>query len=180
MRKICFVLIIVTLFVTSMAYATPIQSGMDFPEIPLEGKITETQKQYLALKGNGPWKISDIDAKYLLVEVYSMYCPHCQREAPNVNTLFERLEKASEKQVKLIGLAAGNTEFEIDFFKEKFNVKFPIFADPELEIHDKVGQPGTPHFFLLQNDGGKFKVLLSHEGPFESAERFMQTINNKL
>ncbi|WP_320173438.1 TlpA disulfide reductase family protein [Maridesulfovibrio sp.] len=180
MRKICFVLIILTLLASSTAYAVPIQSGSDFPEIPLEGKLTETQKQYLALKGNGPRKISDIDAKYLLIEVYSMYCPHCQREAPTVNTLFERLEKTLGKQVKLIGIAAGNTEFEIDFFKKKFNVEFPIFADPDLDIHDKVGQPGTPHFFLLLNDGGKFKVLISHEGPFESTEKFLNTIKSKL
>ncbi|MDC7217745.1 MAG: TlpA disulfide reductase family protein [Spirochaetales bacterium] len=180
MRKICFVLIMLSLLISSMAYAAPPESGMNFPDIPLEGKITDSQKNYLSLKGTGPWKVSDIDADYIIIEVYSMYCPHCQKEAPAVNSLFERLEKTSGKQVKLIGLAAGNTEFEIDFFKKKFNVEFPIFADPELEIHDKIGQPGTPHFFLLKKNGDSYAVILSHEGPFESPAKFLQTIKSKL
>ena len=180
MRKICFVLIMLSLFISSVAYAGSIQTGMNFPDIPLEGKVTDSQKNYLSLKGTGPWNLRNIDADYIIIEVYSMYCPHCQKEAPIVNTLFERLEKTSEKRVKLIGLAAGNTEFEIDFFKKKFNVEFPLFADPELEIHDKIGQPGTPHFFMLKNDGHSFKVILSHEGPFGSADEFMKTIKSKL
>ncbi|TIH12537.1 TlpA family protein disulfide reductase [Marinifilum sp. JC120] len=181
MHKTILVLIILSLFVSSAAYAAPLQAGANFPDIPLAGKLTESQKKYLDLKGDGPWKISDIDADYIIIEVYSMYCPHCQREAPTVNTFYNLLNKSKEcAEVKFIGLAAGNTEFEIDFFKEKFGVEFPIFADPELLIHDKMGQPGTPHFFLLQKDSNNYKVILSHEGPFESAEKFMTRIKDKL
>ncbi|NDV24357.1 peroxiredoxin [Desulfovibrio sp. JC022] len=181
MHKIIFVLIILSLFVSSAAYAAPLQSGTNFPDIRLEGKLTGEQKKYLDLKGDGPWKISDIEADYLIIEVYSMYCPHCQREAPAVNSFCNLLSKSKEcAEVKFIGLAAGNTEFEIDFFKEKFGVEFPIFADPELEIHDEIGQPGTPHFFMLKNEDGNFKIILSHEGPFESADKFIELIKDKL
>lgn len=181
MRKTIFILTILLLAVSSNTYAGSINAGDMFPNIPLAGKLTDAQKNYLDLKGAGPWMLQDVNSGYIIIEVYSMYCPHCQKEAPTVNSFCKMLNESKEcADVRFLGLAAGNTEFEIDFFTEKFGVKFPIFSDPELEIHDKIGQPGTPHFYMLKKDGSEFKVLLSHEGPFESADKFLKTIQDKL
>ncbi|HAS88163.1 MAG TPA: redoxin [Desulfovibrio sp.] len=181
MRKTIFILLILLLAVSSNSYAGSIKTGDTFPDIPLTGKLSDAKKKYLGLKGAGPWMLQDINSDYTIIEVYSMYCPHCQKEAPTVNSFYKMLNESKEyANIKFCGLAAGNTEFEIDFFTGKFGVEFPIFSDPELEIHNKIGQPGTPHFYMLRKDGNEFKVLLSHEGPFESADEFLKTIQGKL
>ncbi|NDV25929.1 TlpA disulfide reductase family protein [Desulfovibrio sp. JC010] len=181
MRKICFVLIILSLFLSSVTYANPLQPGDSFPDIKLEGKLSAEHEKYLGLSGAGPWNIQDINADYIIIEVYSMYCPHCQKEAPAVNSFCNLLNK-SEKcaDVKFFGLAAGNSEFEVDFYRKKFSVEFPLFTDTDLDLHSDLGAPGTPHFFMLKKEGKKFKVILSHAGPFESAEKFLKAIKDKL
>ncbi len=181
MRKSLISTILLVILFSSMAYAKPLQPGTIFPDIPLEGKITESHKNYLNLKGDGPWKINDLDADHIIIEVYSMYCPHCQKEAPAVNSFYDMLSESKEcADIKFMGIAAGNSEFEIDFFKKKFGVEFPVFTDQDLNIHSEIGEPGTPHFFMLKKEGSSYKIIISHEGPFESPEKFLKTIKDNL
>ena len=181
MRKICFTLIILSIFINSIAHAKPLTPGEKFPDIRLEGKLNSEHLNYLGLQGDGPWNINNIATDYIIIEVYSMYCPHCQKEAPAVNSLYSLLNKSDEYgKVKLFGLAAGNSEFEVDFYRKKFSVRFPLFTDTDLNQHSDLGAPGTPHFFLLKKEGKSYRVVLSHEGPFESAEKFLKTIKDKL
>ena len=181
MHKICLLLIATSLFISSAAYAEPLQYGTRFPTIKLEGKLSAAQQESLGLTGTGPWDILEIDADYIIIEVYSMYCPHCQKEAPAVNSFCNMLNKSKEcAEIKFIGIGAGNSEFEVDFYRKKYSVEFPLFTDSDLDLHSKFGEPGTPHFFMLQRDGKGFKVILSHAGPFDSAEKFMKAIKDKL
>jgi protein-disulfide isomerase len=48
------------------------------PENPAE-------KTYLGLTKSGEFSVRDIDADVVIIEVFSMYCPICQGEAPKVN-----------------------------------------------------------------------------------------------
>ncbi|WP_320007124.1 redoxin family protein [Maridesulfovibrio sp.] len=181
MRKsICSTIVMILLF-GSIAHATPLQPDTVFPDITLEGNLTGLHRNYLNLKGNGPWHINELDADYIILEIYSMYCPHCQKEAPVVNTFYDMLSKSKEcSAVKFFGIAAGNSEYEVNFFKKKFEIKFPIFTDQDLKIHSEIGEPGTPHFFMLKKEGESYKIVISHEGPFKSPEKFLNTVKENL
>ncbi len=177
MTKYILLFLVSVLFITSSAMAAPLQNGEVFPNIELSGKLTTEQQNYLGLDAEGPWKLTDIDANYIIVEVYSMYCPHCQKEAPAVNSLYEELENSQiRNNMKLIGLGAGNSEFEIDFFRKKYAVKFPLFSDTELSIHEEVGSPGTPHFFLVKKDGAKLETVYSHAGRMKKHHDFLMKL----
>lgn len=110
-----------------------------------------------------------------------MYCPVCQREAANVNTLFNLIEKnKSPVQIKLIGIGAGNSSFEVDFFKKKYTIEFPLFSDSDFTIHKKIGAVRTPHFFgLVLQKNGEFRIFYSKSGDISDPAIFLKTLLEK-
>ena len=64
--------------------------GDVFPDLklPLPQKMAE--REYLKID-QGPFHLSQIDSAVLIVEIFSIYCPFCQKEAPNVNSLFRTI-----------------------------------------------------------------------------------------
>lgn len=148
-------------------------------DLELAGPVSASAAAYLGLAaGEGPFRLSQVKARFLLVEVFSMYCPYCQAEAGSVNLLYEKLRKSpAADAVKLLGIGAGNTPFEVDFFRDKFAVPFPLFPDPDFVCHAALNGPGTPYFMLLAADGaGGFAVLYSHLGPFGDPGKFLDTV----
>ncbi|WP_031480334.1 peroxiredoxin family protein [Maridesulfovibrio frigidus] len=180
MLKYLLPLCISIFLLAGAAFAEPIKTGESFPDVTLTGNQTSAQQSYLGLSGNGPWKLTDIKADYVVIEIFSMYCPHCQAEAPMVNELFTALKKSkSADTIKLIGVGVGNSNFEINFFRKKFQVELPLFDDLDFKIHAETGAPGTPHFFLIKLDGkNKPQTALSFAGRMESPTQFLKTLQD--
>ncbi|BFR47490.1 TlpA family protein disulfide reductase [Nitratidesulfovibrio sp. HK-II] len=167
--------------------AEPVPASTPFPDIPLENAASPDQLAALGLSGQGPWKLSDIrppgmknagKAPLVLIEIFSMYCPHCQREAPHMNRFAELLAASPLKdRIAVIGVGAGNTRMEVDLFRERYGVTIPLFADPDLAVHEQVGEPGTPHFFLvsLKNRTAP-ATLFSRTGRMASPQSFLDEL----
>lgn len=139
----------------------------------------ETHKHYLGLSDEARFSLGQIKSPVVIIEIFSMYCPVCQREAGNVNTLYRLIQgdPALKEKVKLIGIGAGNSSFEVDFFKEKYAIEFPLFSDADFSIHKKIGEVRTPHFFgLALEKGGGFKVFYSQAGEVSDPEKFLETL----
>jgi len=146
------------------------------PDLALNGPLSPQEAGYLGLApGDGPWKLSEIEADALLVEVFNMYCPHCQRQAPGMNELFRSLKQSPQaEKVKVIGVGAGNSAFEVDFFRKKYQVEFPLFTDQDFAFHAECGEPGTPFFMVLTPAaGGGWDVPFTHLGTFEDPAQFL-------
>jgi len=142
-----------------------------------------TARQYLGLPEGKHFRVGEIAADAVIVEVYSMYCPHCQREAPRVNELYDLIERRADlrRRIKMIGVGIGNSQFEVDFFRESYGVKFPLFPDGQFIIHKQLGETRTPHFFVLKPVGDKqVKVLYDHVGKFSSPGEFLETVRKHL
>jgi thiol-disulfide isomerase/thioredoxin len=92
------------------------------PDITLKLPESQEHRDYLGIDGapGEEFKLSEIPTDILLIELFSMYCPYCQAEAPLINEFYE-LASAREKEdgtrIKVIGLGASNTQFEVDFFR---------------------------------------------------------------
>jgi len=94
-RTLCFVLLVWGVILLGRAEgqsAEPPSVGGKLPELTLGTPKDAAEKAYLGLSGSGAFKISMIQAKAVVVEIFSMYCPYCQKEAPNVNQVYERIE----------------------------------------------------------------------------------------
>lgn len=148
-------------------------------DLDLAGPVATSTAAYLGVPaGEGGFRLSQVKADFILVEVFSMYCPYCQAEAKSVNTLYALLQKSpAAARVKMLGIGAGNTPFEVEFFRDKYGVPFPLFPDAEFACHKSLSGPGTPYFMLLKPDGaGAFKVLHSHLGGFGDPGKFLDTL----
>ncbi len=143
---------------------------------------TEIHRQYLGLSSDKPFSLGQIKAQVVIIEIFSMYCPVCQREAEDINALFRLIQSkpALKNKVKLMGIGAGNSSFEVDFFREKYSIEFPLFSDTDFSIHKKIGEVRTPHFFgLALKKDGTFSVFYSQSGEISTPEAFLQSILEK-
>ena len=88
-------------------------------------------RDYLGLPPGDAFSPTAIAGKILVIEIFSMYCPHCQREAPAVNRLYQAIQDAEplRDQVKMIGIGVGNSTFEINHFRKEYSILFPLFPD---------------------------------------------------
>lgn len=171
-------LCIMILFTAAPAASGPPAPGDDFPNIPLKMPENREYRDYLGLKGGKTFSMGDIKARVVIVEVLSMYCPHCQREAPRVNELFRMIEDdaSSRGRVKLIGIAAGNSAFEADIFRKKYGIPFPLIDDGDFTLHKALGEVRTPYFFGVVVGEGAPRVVHSKLGGFENPKEFLSEI----
>jgi thiol-disulfide isomerase/thioredoxin len=154
----------------------PPAKGDVLPEIKIPVPENATDRSYLGLESSGFFKIPHIKAKVVIVEIFSMYCPHCQREAPEINRLYSIIEGNPDlkDKIKLIGIGAGNSSFEVGVFKKKYNVPFPLIPDEDFSIHKRIGEVRTPYFLGVKiNDDGTHRVFYSELGGFKGAEPFL-------
>jgi peroxiredoxin len=139
-----------------------------------------SERKYLGLSGSDDFKLTDVRGKYIIIEVFSMYCPICQREAPKVNQLHELIEKNSGRSaaVKLVGIGTGNTPFEVDVFRKRYAIPFPLLPDDNFMIQKAFSQQvKTPTFVTLRNRGKKgFEVVNLHVGELGAAEAFLKSL----
>jgi peroxiredoxin len=166
---------LITVDSRSFGDTTP-QKGDVLPDITIPVPQNNTDKDYLGLKAGAFFKIPQIKAEVVIIEIFSMYCPYCQREAPEVNRLYNLIEHnpGLKGKIKMIGLGPGNTKFEVQVFKKNYNVPFPLVPDEDFSLHKSFGEVRTPYFFGVKiNNDGTHRVFYSELGGLQGAERFL-------
>jgi thiol-disulfide isomerase/thioredoxin len=157
----------------------PPAEGAPFPDIRIPAPSSEESRGYLGLKGKEAFKVGQIDAEMVIVEVFSMYCPHCQREAPSVNSLYRIIDGRPDLKgkIKIMGIGAGNTGFEVDLFSKKYGILFPLIPDPDLNLHRVLGEVRTPYFIAVKlGKDGQQKVLYSQAGSPGEPDKFLESL----
>lgn len=151
----------------------PLKLGAAFPDLPLQGVLTDEQAKYLGFNSASEHVTLDgLQAPTVIVQIFSMYCPFCQAEAQVMVDLYTQINsKGHSDEIKLIGVGAGNSQVEVDVFRNKYNIPFPLFIDPEFKVHSACGKVGTPFIYLLQKDttSGKYNIIHTQLGQLESS-----------
>jgi len=108
-----------------------------------------------------------------------MYCPYCQKDAPGINELFQAIERDPELKgrIKILGLGAGNSAYEVGVYKKTYNVPFALIPDERFALHKALGETRTPYFILVRIDqGGTGLVTYSELSGFKGVESFLEII----
>ncbi|MCX5902551.1 MAG: TlpA disulfide reductase family protein [Proteobacteria bacterium] len=167
-----------------------IEPGDALPRLSFEQPLSAEDKNYLRLPDEGgnadkpaAVAINDLDAELLVIEFLNCYCPSCQSQVPLMNAAYRAIEGLPDfkQQVRIIGVASGNSFEEVAAFKKEKEIPFPIFQDPDFTAYDAIGTPdGTPFTILARRVIGRFIVLSTHLGRIGSAEELASDIQNAL
>lgn len=163
----------------ALAAVQPPAKGETLPAINLPVPKNPSLRDYLGLSQRDTFKIPQIRSDVVIIEIFSMYCPYCQREAPVVNRLFKKIvgNPKLQDKIKLIGIGAGNSSFEVEIFTKRYNIPFPLFPDEDFSIHKSVGEVRTPYFIAVKiYPDGTHKVIYSKLGGLKDIDQFLQSI----
>ncbi|MDZ7332824.1 MAG: redoxin domain-containing protein [candidate division KSB1 bacterium] len=129
-----------------------LKPGDPIPAIEIKANLTNAERQYLGVKNSKKFRLSEIQASVILVEFFNKYCPHCQRQAPILNELYNDIQQDAElkSKVKMLGIGSGNNARQIELFRQEKNIPFPLIPDEEFVLHDEVGRPKTPFTILIK------------------------------
>ncbi len=180
MKKLLLIICTLLLGIALTTPAMSAQVGKPLKDFVLPGPDAG-QAAYLGIPENEPFTVSQIQAKCVIIQIFSMYCPYCQAEAKPVNEMFAKLKASPQgKDLKLIGVGAGNSKFEVEFFRDKYGIDFPLFDDADFAIHTCVGDVGTP-FYILAKPGADdmLEVLYTHQGAVKDRDAFLNTLTKK-
>ena len=96
-----------------------------------------------------------------------------------MNELYRAIQSNEDlkNKIKLIGIGVGNSDFEVNFFRKKYEVPFPLFSDEDYTIHKALGEVRTPYFIgvRLKSDGSS-EVFYSKLGAFKDADKFLKSM----
>lgn len=159
----------------------PLPVGQTFPDISFTGPLTDKEAKDLGVGAGGkPFTLQQIKAQAVILVVFSMYCPFCQREAPELNTMHALLKsKGLSGKIRLVGLGAGNSPFEVNVFREKFSTPFPLIPDQDFTAYKQLGQVGTPFYYVLKRQKDGFVIVDTQLGCVTSAEAFINAALEK-
>jgi peroxiredoxin len=84
-------------------------------------------------------------------------------------------DEALKKDIKVIGVGVGNTPKQLEAFKTKYRVQFPLLPDQKGEVHSAIGSPQAPSMIVATPAG---KVLTTHTGVIKDFDSFLQEIRD--
>ncbi len=181
-RLICGVTIVyITTLVfmvhSQTAHATGSQSETSTIKLPWPQNREDVQ--YLGLKEGASFEIKEINASVIIIEIFSLYCSLCQKEAKQVNELYNMIINNTklESKIKIIGIGAGNSAKEVASFKQRHKVPFPLFPDNKARIMKSLGQKITPTFMCFKiNKDGSLQKLFAKSGPLGTPSAFLAQV----
>ena len=123
-----------------------IKMGDSFPTDQVQLSVDqEALAGYLGVPKGKRFAIKDIQADLVLVEIMNVYCASCWRQVPIYNELYELIESNPKlrDRIKVVAFGVGNKDWEVKYFREKFEVPFVVIPDPDFVMHAAIGGSKT-------------------------------------
>jgi hypothetical protein len=149
----------------------------DVCALKLPSPPSESERAYLGISGE-TFELSRLQADIIIIELFSLYCALCAREAPAVAELYALTQKHATPQCKIVmlGIGAGSSTDEVARFKKQHSVPFPLVPDQQMAVARALKMTITPGFIALKKKAdGAFKVLHTRSGVLGPPQRFLES-----
>lgn len=147
-------------------------AGLEF-----QFKGDTAQRAYLGIGTRTNLSITEISADRLIIAVFNTFCSVCQEDAEALNLMYQLIEETPslKGKTKLVGIAAGNTDMEVEQYRIKYQVPFPLFADTGFAIGKAIPENlRTPLVITTKMVKGEpLEVVMAHSGSVENLEQFL-------
>ena len=123
--------------------------------------------------------MSEIPAKLIVFEIFSVYCSHCRKNAGQLNKLYSLSQQDSElsQYVKVIAMSTGSRHDKTEKWKETLEVPFPLFSDPYSKVFNEFGRPPVPLTLVATSSG---KIVYTHGGVMDNEEDLFRFLKKSL
>ena len=150
-------------------------SWMDLSQFTFNVPDSPMDMEYLGLKAQTSFSLSQIPAKLVLIECLNLYCASCHKQAAVANKVHKLIQEdpVLSRDIKVLGICAGSNRTETEDYKDELLFTFPLFPDPHFFVHKMFGSPETPFTILLNNKG---KVLFFRYGIVNDVDAFFGKI----
>jgi len=154
-----------------------------FPVFELPIPQNDAQRNYLGISGLGKFKITEIKSPVIIVEFFNTDCLYCRNSALKLNELYLAIQDRADlkEKIKIIGIGVNNASREVELFRARYKVLFPLFPDQYDTISSKVGVKQLPTFIgVKNNDDGTAENFYFKGGKFWfwNVNRFLKKIIN--
>jgi peroxiredoxin len=176
-KNIKLLVIILILFGLFTAPALGVQKGKEYGNLSFPPVGSGADQSYLGLSSAGAFKLKQIGAPYVVVEIMRDSCPHCQEQAPGMNKFYHLVQGSDLKgKVKFLGVAQGCSANEVKQFKKRHKVPFPMLADPNGSLKQALHIEGVPTTVLLNQSGQALQVHVGNIGSPKKALAELQQL----
>jgi peroxiredoxin len=150
-----------------------------FPNVIFKNALSTKEQVYLGIQGKNTFTLNDIKRPFLLVELTNTYCVSCKKNIKIFNDIYKKTssDKQLNKKIAVIGIAIGNNEREVEYFKKEHAILYPIVIDPEFTVHKALGEPRVPFTMFMRKDAQEKELIFKvHTGVFESADKLLDEL----
>ncbi len=121
-----------------LSSVVPVKVSFAAPELSLQNINGETQS------------LADYRENVVLVNNWATWCPPCKAEMP---TLAAYYNEHTSEGFMIIAIEAGDGVDGVSQFAQNYNLKFPIWLDPNGESLRAFGNGNLPNSFVIDRSG---------------------------
>jgi thiol-disulfide isomerase/thioredoxin len=118
------------------------------------------------------WKLSDLNGRAFLVNIWATWCGPCRKELPEVQKLYEKLK--DRKDVAVLTLNIDDDLGKVAPYMQENKYTFPVLLSAK-EIALTISQSAIPQNWVLNSKGKVEWVRLGY-----NSTQWQETMNAKL
>lgn len=127
------------------------------------------QKDFETLSGQ-PYKWSDFEDKWVVVNYFAEWCAPCIKEIPQLNAFAQFA--AQHEDLSLFGVSFDDlTDTELTAIQEKYEIEFDLIKSHYQHMPNQRPK-SLPATFLIAPDGQVFKQLLGEQTDLQLQQKW--------